>query len=53
MNDTYIVTVYVVIDDLLKAMNYEDDCRAQLSAAQALTVAVVAANPCRSIMSER
>jgi hypothetical protein len=43
MNDTYIVTVYVVIDDLLKAMNYEDDCRAQVSAAQVLTVAVVAA----------
>ncbi|HEX3054307.1 MAG TPA: hypothetical protein VHP83_26865, partial [Aggregatilineaceae bacterium] len=43
MNDTYLVTVYVVIDDLLKAMNYEDDCRSQVSAAQVLTVAVIAA----------
>jgi len=43
MNDTYIVTVYVVINDLLKAMNYADDSRSQMSAAQGLTIAVVAA----------
>ena len=43
MNDSYIVTVYVVIDDLLKAMNYQDDVRAQVSAAEMLTMAVVAA----------
>jgi hypothetical protein len=43
MNDSYIVTVYVVIDDILKAFGYEDDCRAQGSAAEILTVAVVAA----------
>ena len=43
MNDTYIVTVYVVIDDLLRAMHYQDDGRAELSAAEILTVAVVAA----------
>jgi hypothetical protein len=43
MNDTYIVTIYVVIDDILKAYGYQDDCRAQGSAAEILTVAVVAA----------
>lgn len=43
MNDIYIVTTYVVLDDLLKAMNYQDDCRATVSAAEIMTVAVVAA----------
>lgn len=43
MNDTYIVTSYVVIDDILKAWNFEDDCRATGHAAETLTVAVLAA----------
>jgi len=43
MNDTYIVTVYVVLDDLLQVLHYQDDKRAALSAAEILTVAVVAA----------
>lgn len=43
MNDTYIVTAYVVLDDLLKMVQYQDDRRAHLSAAEILTVAVVAA----------
>ena len=43
MNDTYIVTAFVVLDDLLKAYGYQEDCRAQSSAAEVLTVAVVAA----------
>ena len=43
MNDTYIVTSYVVIDDLLSAYGFEDDRRAQISAAEILTVAVLAA----------
>jgi hypothetical protein len=43
MNDTYIVTSYVVIDDILKAYGYEEDCRASSSAAEILTVAVMAA----------
>jgi hypothetical protein len=43
MNDTYIVTTYCVIDDILKAYGYQDDCRVQSSAAEVLTVAVVAA----------
>ena len=43
MNDTYIVTKYVVIDDILKAYGYQDDSRSQSSAAEILTVAVVAA----------
>lgn len=43
MNDTYIVTTYVVIDDILKGYGFEDDCRAVGSAAEILTVGVVAA----------
>lgn len=43
MDETYIVTAYVVLDDLLKAMNYHDDPRSTVSAAEVLTVAVVAA----------
>lgn len=43
MNDTYIVTAYSVIDDLLKAHGYADDVRATIGAAEILTVAVVAA----------
>lgn len=43
MNDTYIVTVYVVIDDLLKVMQYRTDGRTSVSAAEILTIAVVSA----------
>jgi len=43
MNDTYIVTTYSVIDDLLKAHGYADDVRATTGAAEILTVAVVSA----------
>ncbi len=43
MNDTYIVTAYVVIDDILKAHGFEDDCRACGTAAEILTVGVMAA----------
>ena len=43
MNDTYIITVYVVIDDMLKAYGLEDDCRASGSAAEILTVGIIAA----------
>src|SRR5258708_29790286 len=43
MNDTYIVTAYVVIDDILKAHGFEDDVRARGSAAEILTVGVIAA----------
>lgn len=43
MNDTYIVTAYVIIADLLAVMQYHDDTRASLSAAEILTVAVIAA----------
>lgn len=43
MNEDYIVTVYYVIDEMLKAVAYQDDCRSSISAAEVLTVAVVAA----------
>ena len=43
MNEDYIVTVYWVIDEALKKWNWQDDCRCNLSAAEVLTVAVVAA----------
>jgi hypothetical protein len=43
MNDTYIVTTCVVIDDILKVWKVEDDCRATGHAAETLRVAVLAA----------
>ena len=43
MNDTYIVTTYVVIDDVLKAYGFADDRRASGTAAEILTVGVIAA----------
>jgi hypothetical protein len=43
MNDTYIVTTYVVIDDMLKASGFADDSRASSAAAEILTVGVIAA----------
>lgn len=43
MNDTYIVTSYVVIDDILKGWKFQDDCRSSGYAAEILTVAVMAA----------
>jgi hypothetical protein len=43
MNDTLIVTVYVVLDDLLRAMGHRTDCRAQTSDSEVLTVGVSAA----------
>ena len=43
MNDTYIITSYEVIDDLLKAWDFQEDCRASGHAGEILTVAVMAA----------
>ena len=43
MNDTYIVTAYCVIEDILLAHGYEDDVRAKVSGAEILFVAVIAA----------
>lgn len=43
MDALYIVTVYVVLDDSLKALGYRDDSRSQVSTAEILTVAVLAA----------
>jgi hypothetical protein len=43
MNDTLIVTVYVVLDDLLRAMGHRTDVRAQTSDSEVLTVGVIAA----------
>jgi hypothetical protein len=43
MNDSYIVTVFVLIDDLLQVMDYQDDSRATMSGAEIMTVAVLAA----------
>lgn len=43
MNDTYIVTLYVLVEDILKLMGYQDDCRVRVKAAEILTIAVVAA----------
>ncbi len=43
MNDLLIVTVYVILDDLLRAMDHRTDCRAQTSDSEVLTVGVIAA----------
>jgi hypothetical protein len=43
MNDALIVTVYVVLDDLLRAMGHRTDPRARTSDAEVLTVGVIAA----------
>lgn len=34
MNDTYIVTGFVLIDDLLVLMGHQDDCRTHISASK-------------------
>lgn len=43
MNETYIITAYCLIEDVLKACGYEDDVRTKVSAAEVLAVAVVSA----------
>ncbi len=43
MNDTLIVPVYVVLDDLLRVMGHRTDCRARTSDSEVLTVGVIAA----------
>jgi hypothetical protein len=43
MNDTYIITSYLVINDVLKAWDYQDDCRASGYIGEILTVTVIAA----------
>jgi hypothetical protein len=43
MNDTLIVTVYVILDDLLRAMGHRTDCRARTGDSEVLTVGVIAA----------
>jgi IS5 family transposase len=42
MNALYIVTVYVVLADSLSDIGYQDDPRSQVTAAEVLTVAVIA-----------
>jgi hypothetical protein len=43
MDRLYIVTSYVVLDDGLKEIAFQDDPRVRLTAAEILTVALVAA----------
>jgi hypothetical protein len=43
MNDTLIVTIFVTLDDLLRALGHRTDCRARASDSEVLTVAVIAA----------
>ncbi len=38
-----IITVYAIIDDLLKAIRHSEDCRRQMSDAEIITTAMVAA----------
>jgi len=43
MNDTLIVTVFVTLDNLLRAMRHRTDCHARTSDSEVLTVGVIAA----------
>ena len=43
MNDNYIVTTFVVIDDLLQWMKHEDDSRSQVCASEIILIAIIAA----------
>lgn len=45
MDDTKIITAYVIIDDVLKHLGHKSHCLAQVSDAEVLTVAVVALWP--------
>ncbi len=38
-----IITIYAIIDDLLKAIAHDEDCRRQMSDAEIITTAVCAA----------
>lgn len=42
MNDDHIITVFVLIDDMLKVMNCQTHVRARVSHAEIITVAIVA-----------
>jgi hypothetical protein len=43
MNDTLIVTVYVILDDLLRAMGHRTHPQAKTSDSEVVTVGVIAA----------
>ncbi|HET8626018.1 MAG TPA: hypothetical protein VFL91_01270 [Thermomicrobiales bacterium] len=43
MDDDFIVTAFVIVDNLLTALGHRDDVRAKASDAEVLTVAVLAA----------
>ncbi len=41
LNET--IAIYAIIDDLLKAIGHQDDCRRKMSDAEIMTTALVAA----------
>ncbi len=43
MNEEQIVTIYVVVDDILKTSGHQSDKRAQMSDAEVITIAILAA----------
>ena len=43
MNDLFIITVHVIIDDMMKNLDHKDHVLAHFSDAEIITVAVVAA----------
>jgi IS5 family transposase len=48
MNDTLIVTIYVILDDVLRALGHRTDPRAHTSDSEVLTIGVVAACQCQN-----
>lgn len=48
MNAEWIITVFVIIDDLMQQYEHHSDCRAQVSDSEILTIAVCAAKFCQN-----
>jgi hypothetical protein len=44
MDDHFIVTTFVIIDDFLKHLGHKTHCLATVTDAEVLTIAVIAAN---------
>jgi hypothetical protein len=46
MSAEWIITIFVIIDDLMENYGHQSDCRAKVSDSEILTIAVCAAKFC-------
>ncbi len=53
MNDEFIVTAYVIIDETMRALGHRDHVLAQVGDAEVLTVAVVATRSLATAIQRR